>query len=99
MAILIDYVITPEQFGIERQAINTIAVSGIEDSLEIFHSVLDNVAGPARDIVCLNAGAAIYVAGLSNSIAEGVAKADEVISNGEARGKLQQLIKTIESFA
>jgi anthranilate phosphoribosyltransferase len=54
---------------------------------------LDNHAGAARDIVQLNAGAAIYVAGLAASLPEGVKKADEIIASGAAKNKLAQLIQ------
>jgi anthranilate phosphoribosyltransferase len=56
--------------------------------------VLDNQAGAARDIVLLNAGAAIYVAGLSDTLANGVKKAAGTLSSGAAKDKLQQLIET-----
>ena len=56
-------------------------------------SVLDNQPGPARDIVQLNAGAAIYVAGLTATLQEGVKKAKEVIASGAAKNKLEALIK------
>lgn len=93
------YEITPEQFGFERIDIKDIAVSGIEDSLKTFHSVLNNETGPARDIVCLNAGAAIYVAGLSDDLASGIKKADEVIANGKAKEKLDALISISKQFS
>ena len=54
---------------------------------------LDNEPGPARDIVALNAGAALYAAGVaSTSIADGLAKAREVIASGAARAKLDQFV-------
>ena len=56
-------------------------------------SVLDNQPGAARDIVLLNAGAAIYVAGLSDTLEHGVKKATEIIASGAAKNKLQQLIQ------
>ncbi|MES9888600.1 MAG: anthranilate phosphoribosyltransferase, partial [Candidatus Sedimenticola sp. 6PFRAG1] len=55
-------------------------------------------AGPARDIVCLNAGAAIYTAGLADSLAQGVEKASEAITSGEARNRLDKLIILTQSF-
>ena len=56
-------------------------------------TVLDNQPGAARDIVQLNAGAAIYVAGLSDRFEQGVKKAAEVIASGAAKNKLAQLIQ------
>jgi anthranilate phosphoribosyltransferase len=55
-------------------------------------SVLDNQAGPARDIVLLNAGAAIYVAGITASLVEGVEKARSILASGAAMKKMQELI-------
>jgi anthranilate phosphoribosyltransferase len=59
----------------------------------MLNGVLDNQPGAPRDIVQLNAGAAIYVAGLSNSLCEGIIRAGEVIASGEAKAKLEQLIE------
>jgi anthranilate phosphoribosyltransferase len=84
--------ITPEQFGLQRAPIEAIQVNDATESLAMIHAVLDNTPGAARDIVCLNAGAAIYVAGLATSMAEGVAQADAVIASGKARAKLSELV-------
>ncbi len=92
------YSIQPEDFGIERVAHETIAVRGPEQSLALIRSVFDNAAVPARDIVALNAGAAIYVAGLADSHAQGVEKAYFVIASGAAREKLQELGEFSRSF-
>lgn len=92
------YAIAPEQFGMQRTAITKLAVEGAEQSLAMIRSVLEDNPGPARDIVCLNAGAAIYAAGLANSLAEGVEKATAAIASGEARSKLDQLVILTQSF-
>ena len=60
--------------------------------------MLDNQPGAARDIVMLNAGAAIYVAGLADSLQDGVRKADEAIASGEARNRLDRLVVLTQSF-
>ena len=86
------YTIRPEDFGMQRAELSAIRAKDAEDSLRIIRSVLSNEPGPARDIVCLNAGAAIYAAGLVGSLAEGVGRAQEVIASGEAAAKLEQLI-------
>jgi anthranilate phosphoribosyltransferase len=54
--------------------------------------VLDDLPGPARDIVLLNAGAAIYVADRAQTLGEGIAQARDVLRSGAAREKLQQLV-------
>ncbi|MMZ68970.1 Anthranilate phosphoribosyltransferase [compost metagenome] len=58
----------------------------------IIHRVLNGEQGPYRDVVLANAGACIYVAGLADSLQEGVATAAQVIDTGKAKEKLQQLI-------
>ena len=60
--------------------------------------VLDNRPGPARDIVTLNAGAALYAANVVDSIADGVTRARSVIESGAARAKLAQLVKASAAF-
>jgi len=59
----------------------------------MMRQVLDDKPGPARDIVVLNAGAAIYVAGLADTLAKGVEKAREVLARGTARKRLESLIQ------
>ena len=86
-----NYVISPEQFGLHRAPITELVVDGAEQSHALIRRVLENEPGPARDIVVLNAGAAIYAAGVSATLAEGVAKADEAISSGAALDKLHSL--------
>jgi anthranilate phosphoribosyltransferase len=86
------YTIQPEDFGLRRADLSAIKAADAQDSLKIINGVLANQDGPAKDIVCLNAGAAIYVAGLVNTLAEGVKRAAEVIAEGKAAEKLQQLV-------
>jgi len=86
------YRIHPEQFGLQRSDLSTLAVSNAQDSLRMVRSVLDNQAGPALDIVVLNAGAAIYAANLTDNLASGIAKAQAVIASGAAKEKFQALI-------
>ncbi len=92
------YVVTPEQFGMQRAAIDTLKVSDAQHSLAMIRTALDNTPGPARDIVALNAGAAIYAAGLAETLEQGVRKASDAIASGAARAKLEMLIKFTNSF-
>ena len=92
------YTITPEQFEIERNDIALLAVEDISGSLNTMLEVLENKPGAARDIVLLNAGAAIYTAGISDSLESGVSQARQVIENGSAHVKLDQLVKLSNSF-
>ncbi|GMR21615.1 MAG: anthranilate phosphoribosyltransferase [Gammaproteobacteria bacterium] len=86
------YTIKPEDFGIASGDVDALTVDSAESSLIIVKSLLNNEAGPARDIVSLNAGAAIYAAGLEASLAEGVARTQAVIASGEAAAKLDALV-------
>ncbi|MEN8261310.1 MAG: anthranilate phosphoribosyltransferase [Pseudomonadota bacterium] len=86
------YFIDPEQFGFRRAPLETLGVETVEDSLAIVKSVLAGKPGPARDIVALNAGAAIYAAGLETSLAHGIEKAKTVIDSGGASKKLDELV-------
>ena len=86
------YRISPEQFGFSRASLSTLAVNDAQDSLQIIRGVLNNQAGPARDIVALNAGAAIYAADLTDTLAQGIAKAEQALANGSALAKFNALI-------
>jgi anthranilate phosphoribosyltransferase len=86
------YTITPEQFGLQRAGLDQLAITDAATSLEMVKSVLDNKAGPARDIVALNAGAAIYAANIADSLSAGVDKAQQLIASGAAKAKFDALI-------
>ena len=92
------YSIHPEEFGMRRAPISELTVATAQESLSIIRGVLEDSPGPARDIVQLNAGAAVYAAGLANSLAEGIGKAGEAISSGEARNRLDKLVVLTQSF-
>ncbi|MGZ5052526.1 MAG: anthranilate phosphoribosyltransferase [Methylobacter sp.] len=86
------YTITPEQFGLQRASLSKLAITDAVTSLEMVKSVLNNQAGPARDIVALNAGAAIYAAGITDTLGAGVEKAQQLIAGGAAKAKFDALI-------
>lgn len=88
-----EYKIQPEDFKIDTQSISPLQADNVEQSLELVNSALEGkgVVNPERDIVALNAGAAIYVAGIADDLAEGVAIAEDVIGSGLARVKLTEL--------
>ncbi|MDP2901720.1 MAG: anthranilate phosphoribosyltransferase [Methylovulum sp.] len=86
------YTITPEQFGFKRADLSELAVTDATASLKVINAVLDNQPGAATDIVLLNAGAAIYAANITESLADGIDKARQVIANGAARAKFNALI-------
>ncbi len=91
--------IEPGAFGLGRHDKSALLVESPAQSLEMIRAVLENRDGAARDVVCLNAGAAIYVAGLAADIAAGVEKAKQSIASGAAAERLQKLIKISSSFA
>jgi len=95
---ILRYSIQPEDFGLRRSPVAAIQVAGPEESLAMLLCVLEDKPGPARDIVVLNAGAAIYAAGVAGRLAEGVAKADVAIASGEARNRLDRLVVLSQSF-
>ena len=90
--------ISPEDFGMQRASVEAIRAEDAEASLAIIRAVFDNAEGPARDIVCLNAGAAIYAAGLADSLQAGVEKARETLASGAAAATLDGLVRKTSSF-
>ncbi len=86
------YNIAPEDFGMERGAIDKLSVDSAAESLEVIKNIFAGDAGPARNIVQLNAGAAIYVAGLAESLKEGIDSAGQILDSGAAGEKLQALV-------
>lgn len=94
--VVTEYRIKPEDFGIERRSLDGLIVSSAAQSLELIINALskrDTVAGEkAADIIALNAGAAIYVSGVASTLAQGVAMAEDAISSGLAREKINELV-------
>ena len=93
------YFISPADFNIQSSPLNAIQVASAEESLTMINSVLNNEPGPARDAIVLNAGAAVWIAGLAPTMQEGITKAQEVIADGSAKAKLEALISKTQSFA
>ncbi|WP_412479024.1 anthranilate phosphoribosyltransferase [Azonexus sp. IMCC34839] len=91
-----EYEIHPEDFGLQMQSLRNLRVSSAEESKATLLGVLDNQPGPAREIVCLNAGAALYVANAVDSIGDGIVKAREAIASGAARAKLDQFVQSTQ---
>jgi anthranilate phosphoribosyltransferase len=93
-----EYTVHPERFGLPAHDPGALRVATVEESRAMVIAALENRAGAPRDIVALNAGAAIYVAGKAPSFEDGVEKALEVIKSGAARAKLEQFIKFSQQF-
>ena len=89
-----EYEIHPEDFGLQMVASRNLKVTGAMESKARIHEALGNQPGPAREIVCLNAGAALYAAGTAPSIAAGLVLARETIASGAARDKLDEFVRT-----
>ena len=87
-----EYEIHPEDFGFAMSSNRALRVETPEQSRAMLLGVLDNQAGPARDIVVLNAGVALYAANVVDSIETGIARAREVLASGAAKAKLDQLV-------
>ncbi len=86
-----EYTVTPEDFGLRSTPLDAVRVTDTAGAKAILLGVLENRNGAARDIVLLNAGAAIYAAGLSDTLAGGVTHAASTLSSGAALAKLEQL--------
>ena len=93
-----EYTVHPDLFGLTTAPLNMLRVANIGEACEKLLGVLNDEVGAPRDIVQLNAGAAIYVAGLAGTLEDGVAKADQVIASGAAKKKLEQLVALSNSF-
>jgi anthranilate phosphoribosyltransferase len=88
-----EYTLNPSQFGLAIHALKDIQIQNAAESKAMILDVLNSKHGAARDIVLMNAGAAIYVAGLADSLQAGIEKAATVIDSGAALAKLNQLIE------
>jgi len=87
------YSISPSDFNMQQANLDSICVDDADASLKLIQEALDGQEGPAKDIIALNAGAAIYVSGLANSLKDGVKKAQEVLNSGAAHQKLDDLVR------
>ena len=85
------FALTPEEFGFRRASLEALRGGTPEENATICVSILEGERGPRRDIVLLNAGAALVAAGVAEAIAEGVARATESIDSGRAYAKLEAL--------
>src|SRR6478609_5189843 len=94
-----EYEIHPEDFGLPMSSNRALKVGTPQESLAMLRQVLDNQAGPARDIVIFNAGVALYAANVARDIPEGIAKARAALDSGAAKGKLEQLVSTSKKLA
>jgi anthranilate phosphoribosyltransferase len=87
-----EYTIDPAAHNLAHDGLQDLVVDGSEQSLKLISAAFANQTGAPLDMLLLNAGAAIYVADLADSLAAGIAKAREVIANGQAQAKMDQLM-------
>lgn len=93
-----EYDIHPEDFGLQMVSNRNLRVSGADESKAKILDVMNNVEGAATDIVALNAGTALYGAGIATSIADGVKLAQSAIASGAAKAKLEQFIAVTQQL-
>ena len=96
---ILEYEIHPEDFGLAMMSNRTLKVETAEQSTVMMLAALDNQPGPQRDIVILNAGAALYAANRADSIAGGIELARETIASGAARAKLDEFVRCTQQLA
>jgi anthranilate phosphoribosyltransferase len=97
--VITEYEVHPEDFGMAMMSNRGLKVSGAEESKAMLLEALGDVPGTPRDIVALNAGAAIYSANLVPSIGDGIRLARDTIASGAARGKLEDYVAFTRKFA
>ncbi len=93
-----EYEIHPEDFGLQMSSSRNLRVADAAESKAKVLAVLHNEAGAAQDIVALNAGAALYAAGVAASIADGLQKARNAIASGAALAKLEQFVQVTQEL-
>jgi anthranilate phosphoribosyltransferase len=94
-----EYEIHPEDFGMPMVSNRSLKVETAQDSMAMLMGVLDNREGPAKEIVTLNAGVALYAANVANSVESGIALAKAAIESGAAKTKLQSLVALSQQLA
>jgi anthranilate phosphoribosyltransferase len=93
-----EYEIHPEDFGLAMMSNRSLRVADATESKAMLLSALENTPGAARDIVILNAGAALYTANLADSIGTGIARARDTIASGAARKKVDEFVTFTKKF-
>jgi anthranilate phosphoribosyltransferase len=93
-----EYTLVPEDLGLALAPLDHIRVDGVDASAAMIRAVFAGESGAARDIVLLNAGAALYVGGYAGSHAEGVVSAARAIDSGAAADRLRQLVELTQEL-
>ncbi len=93
-----EYMVHPSDFGLPVYDSRVLKVANAQESVRCIHQALSNEDGPVRDVVLLNAGAALYCAGVASSVAEGVRQARDAVASGTARAKLDLYVRVSQRF-
>ncbi|HEY9028837.1 MAG TPA: anthranilate phosphoribosyltransferase [Burkholderiaceae bacterium] len=93
-----EYVVHPSDFGLPVYDSRVLRVANQQESVACIRRALSNEDGPVRDVVLLNAGAALYCAGVAGSVADGVKRAREVVASGAAQAKLEQFVNVTQKL-
>ncbi len=93
-----EYEIHPEDFGLTMASTRSLKVASAEESLAMLRAVLDGTPGPAHDIVLLNAGVALYAAGVAPTMADGIGRARQAIASGAARAKMGEFVARTQAL-
>ena len=96
---ILEYEIHPEDFGLAMMSNRSLKVESAEQSKAMLLAALNDEPGTPRDIVALNAGAALYAANLADSIAGGIELAREALASGKARAKLDEFVRCTQKLA
>ena len=94
-----EYEIHPEDFGLQMSSNRSLRVENSTESKEMIYATLANTPGTARDIVVLNAGTALYVANVAESIQQGITLARDAIASGAARARLDEFVRVTQGFS
>ncbi len=93
-----EYTVHPSDFGLPVYDSRVLKVANKEESVQCIQRVMANEDGPVRDVVLLNAGAALYCAGIASSVTDGVRRAREAVASGGAAAKLSQFVALTNKF-
>ncbi|MFZ4652481.1 MAG: anthranilate phosphoribosyltransferase, partial [Rubrivivax sp.] len=93
-----EYVVHPSDFGLPVYDSRVLKVANTQESVACIQRALANEDGPVRDVVLLNAGAALYCAGVAASVAEGVRRAREAVASGAALARLSQFVAVTNRY-
>ena len=93
-----EYLVHPSDFGLPVYDSRSLKVTNTQESVQCIQRALANEDGPVRDVVLLNAGAALYCAGVASSVVDGVRRAREAVASGKALAKLNQFVSVSNKF-